>query len=52
MVEPTFALDELVETNIRKLAKGKPYTQVTSEYLSLARDHGWGRDEENLLNIK
>jgi Leucine-rich repeat (LRR) protein len=46
------AMYALVETNIRKLAKGKPYTQVTSEYLSLARDDGWGRDEEIFFNFK
>ena len=46
------AMYALVETNVRKLATGKPYKQVTEEYLSLARDDGWGTAKEIFFNFK
>ena len=46
------AMYALVETNIQKLAKGKPYTHVTAEYVSLARDDGWGTEKEIFFNFK
>lgn len=46
------AMYEIVESNIRKLATGKPYKHVTEEYLSLARDDGWGIEKEISFGFK
>lgn len=43
--KPSELYDELyaiIEDNIRRIAKGKPYTQVTADYLSIAREDGAG----------
>src|SRR5581483_1224098 len=46
------AMYELVEANVRKLAKGKPYKQVTADFLSIAVDDGWGVATEIFFGFK
>lgn len=39
-------LFELIEANVRRLAKGKAYKNVTAEYLGMAREDGAGHARE------
>lgn len=47
-----YALHALVQSNVRRFAKGKAYKQVTDDYLGMATDDGAGRDTELDLGFR